>query len=56
MLFFFFIVPLFSARPFTVPQVLRKGNKPEDEEESEEEEEGEPLQVLKSFQKFLLCF
>nr|XP_020450701.1 activating signal cointegrator 1 complex subunit 2 isoform X1 [Monopterus albus]XP_020450702.1 activating signal cointegrator 1 complex subunit 2 isoform X1 [Monopterus albus]XP_020450703.1 activating signal cointegrator 1 complex subunit 2 isoform X1 [Monopterus albus] len=30
---------LLNRRPFTVPQVLRKENKPEDEEESEEEEE-----------------
>ncbi|XP_034072536.1 activating signal cointegrator 1 complex subunit 2 [Gymnodraco acuticeps] len=33
---------LLSRRPFTVPQILRKGNKPEFEEEEEEEEE--PLQ------------
>ncbi|KAK1893288.1 Activating signal cointegrator 1 complex subunit 2 [Dissostichus eleginoides] len=33
---------LLSRRPFTVPQILRKGNKPEFVEEEEEEEE--PLQ------------
>lgn len=41
---------LFLCRPFTVPQILRKGNKPELEQEVEDEEEEEPLQVLKSFQ------
>lgn len=30
---------LLNRRPFTVPQVLRKSNKPEEEEEDEEEEE-----------------
>ncbi|XP_040898149.1 activating signal cointegrator 1 complex subunit 2 [Toxotes jaculatrix] len=30
---------LLNRRPFTVPQVLRKGNKPEEEEEEDEEEE-----------------
>ncbi|XP_040010193.1 activating signal cointegrator 1 complex subunit 2 [Xiphias gladius] len=35
---------LLSRRPFTVPQVLRKGNKPEEEEEGEDEEEEETLQ------------
>ncbi|XP_026198077.1 activating signal cointegrator 1 complex subunit 2 [Anabas testudineus] len=35
---------LLNRRPFTVPQVLRKGNKPEDEEEREDEEEEEQLQ------------
>lgn len=51
--FFFFLhfhfVSLFPRRPFTVPQVLRKGNKPELEEEEEDEEE-DTLQVLKLFQ------
>ncbi|TNN58189.1 Activating signal cointegrator 1 complex subunit 2 [Liparis tanakae] len=35
---------LLSRRPFTVPQILRKGNKPELEEEGEDEEEEETLQ------------
>ncbi|XP_075960954.1 activating signal cointegrator 1 complex subunit 2 [Anarhichas minor] len=35
---------LLSRRPFTVPQILRKGNKPELEEEGEDEEEEVPLQ------------
>ncbi|XP_054467077.1 activating signal cointegrator 1 complex subunit 2 isoform X2 [Anoplopoma fimbria] len=35
---------LLSRRPFTVPQILRKGNKPELEEEGEDEEEEEMLQ------------
>ncbi|XP_023270081.1 activating signal cointegrator 1 complex subunit 2 [Seriola lalandi dorsalis] len=35
---------LLNRRPFTVPQVLRKGNKPEDEEEGEDDEEEETLQ------------
>ncbi|XP_071340038.1 activating signal cointegrator 1 complex subunit 2 [Trachinotus anak] len=35
---------LLNRRPFTVPQVLRKGNKPEEEEGGEEEEEEETLQ------------
>ncbi|KAG7234261.1 hypothetical protein INR49_003323 [Caranx melampygus] len=35
---------LLNRRPFTVPQVLRKGNKPEEEEEDEDEEEEETLQ------------
>ncbi|XP_034396869.1 activating signal cointegrator 1 complex subunit 2 [Cyclopterus lumpus] len=35
---------LLSRRPFTVPQILRKGNKPELEEEEEEDEEEETLQ------------
>ncbi|XP_070690557.1 activating signal cointegrator 1 complex subunit 2 [Pempheris klunzingeri] len=30
---------LLSRRPFTVPQILRKGNKPEEEEDGEDEEE-----------------
>uniref|UniRef100_A0A672F3C3 CUE domain-containing protein n=1 Tax=Salarias fasciatus TaxID=181472 RepID=A0A672F3C3_SALFA len=36
---------LLSRRPFTVPQVLRKGNRAEVEEEGDEEEE-EPLQFV----------
>lgn len=40
---------MFSCRPFTVPQILRKGNKPE-VEEGEDEEEEEPIPVLNSFQ------
>lgn len=45
---FHFVV---SCRPFTVPQVLRKGNKAEDNEEGEDEEdeEEETIPVLKSF-------
>ncbi|XP_037633277.1 activating signal cointegrator 1 complex subunit 2 [Sebastes umbrosus] len=35
---------LLSRRPFTVPQILRKGNKPELEQEVEDEEEEETLQ------------
>lgn len=35
---------LLNRRPFTVPQVLRKGNKPELEEEGEDEDEEETLQ------------
>lgn len=34
---------LLNRRPFTVPQILRKGNKPEDEEEGEDDEEEETL-------------
>jgi len=37
----------FPRRPFTIPQILRKGNKPELEEEGEDEEEEETLQVLR---------
>ncbi|XP_035022151.2 activating signal cointegrator 1 complex subunit 2 isoform X1 [Hippoglossus stenolepis] len=33
-----------NRRPFTIPQILRRANKPEEEEEGEDEEEGEPLQ------------
>lgn len=36
---------LLNRRPFTVPQVLRKGTKPEEEEEEEEEEEPIPNNV-----------
>lgn len=44
---FHFVV---SCRPFTIPQVLRKGNKAEDNGQGEdEEEEEETLPVLKSF-------
>uniref|UniRef100_A0A665TWV1 CUE domain-containing protein n=1 Tax=Echeneis naucrates TaxID=173247 RepID=A0A665TWV1_ECHNA len=39
---------LLNIRPFTVPQVLRKGIKPEEEDEEEEEED--TLQVLRFFQ------
>ncbi|XP_032373074.1 activating signal cointegrator 1 complex subunit 2 isoform X1 [Etheostoma spectabile] len=35
---------LLNRRPFTIPQILRKGNKPELEEEGEDEEEEETLQ------------
>ncbi|XP_024908800.1 activating signal cointegrator 1 complex subunit 2 isoform X2 [Cynoglossus semilaevis] len=35
---------LLNRRPFTIPQVLRKGNAAEREEESEDEDEEEPLQ------------
>lgn len=42
---------LLSCRPFTVPQVLRKGNKPEEEEDDDEEEE-ETLQVQLEFRHF----
>ncbi|XP_068460552.1 activating signal cointegrator 1 complex subunit 2 [Clinocottus analis] len=35
---------LLSRRPFTIPQILRKGNKPELEEEGEDDEEEETLQ------------
>lgn len=39
----------FSCRPFTVPQILRKGNKAEEVEEGEDEdEEEERIPVLKS--------
>ncbi|KAI3372534.1 hypothetical protein L3Q82_023005 [Scortum barcoo] len=34
---------LLNRRPFTVPQVLRKGNKPEDEDESEDENEEDTI-------------
>uniref|UniRef100_A0A8C9YXB5 Activating signal cointegrator 1 complex subunit 2 n=1 Tax=Sander lucioperca TaxID=283035 RepID=A0A8C9YXB5_SANLU len=40
---------LLNRRPFTIPQILRKGNKPELEEEGEDEEEEETLQVITSF-------
>nr|XP_019964627.1 PREDICTED: activating signal cointegrator 1 complex subunit 2 isoform X1 [Paralichthys olivaceus] len=35
---------LLNRRPFTIPRVLRKGNKAEEEEEGEDEEEGESSQ------------
>lgn len=47
---FFHFHFVFSSRPFTIPQVLRKGNKPEDDDEGEDEEEEQTLPVLKSFQ------
>ncbi|XP_035514403.1 activating signal cointegrator 1 complex subunit 2 [Morone saxatilis] len=34
---------LLNRRPFTVPQVLRKANKPEEDEEGEDEEEEDPI-------------
>lgn len=39
-----------SCRPFTIPQVLRKGNRAEDEreEEGDEEEDDQTLQVRES--------
>ncbi len=47
--FCFHFVFLFPCRPFTIPQVLRKGNKPVDDDEGEDEEEEENIPVLKSF-------
>lgn len=38
---------VFSCRPFTVPLVLRQGNKPEDDEDGVDEEEEETLSVLR---------
>lgn len=41
-----YVSPLGFNRPFTVPQVLRKGTQVEDDEEEEDEEE--PIPVLTS--------